>query len=65
MRVFRRRRIQDYQLRSTTDSKPTDETDSVSVPELNIDGITDENVNYFHRVCQGHCVYLLNFSVSI
>jgi len=42
MRVFRRRRIQDYQLRSTidhSDSKPFDY--STSIPDPQLDGITN------------------------
>jgi len=42
MRVFRRRRIQDYQLRSTidhSDSKPFDY--SAPVPDTQLDGITN------------------------
>jgi len=43
MRVFRRRRIQDYQLRSTndhSDSKPFDDSVSVSHTELGVTNVS-------------------------
>lgn len=45
MRVLRRRRIQDYQLRSTTDQTDLKaEDDAISFPDSQVDEVANENV---------------------
>jgi len=54
MRVLRRRRIQDYQLRSTTDQSDLKaDDDSISVSDTQVDGIATD-VSKF----DGYVVYL-------